>query len=33
MSAADKQWLDQVGNIEVMTADQVGDLVHSILNN
>jgi hypothetical protein len=33
MSAADKQWLDQVGNIEVMTADEVGDLVHSILNN
>lgn len=33
MSAADKQWLDQVGDIEVMTADQAADLVHGILNN
>jgi len=33
MSAADKQWLDQVGDIEVMTADQATDLVHGILNN
>lgn len=33
MSAADKQWLDQVGDIEVMTADHVADLVHNILSN
>jgi hypothetical protein len=33
MSAADKQWLDQVGDIEVMTADQAADLVHNILSN